>query len=364
MNYSAVIVEREEKSDDEPPNPFLKQNEKVSFEEISKISDLSVDEIKKINEVYPIKISRHYFSLIKEKNDGIYKQCMPSIEELFDDFGEEDPLKEEISRYPDAPASIIHRYPDRLVLLVSNQCSMYCRFCTRKRKIGDITKQKSWEEIKEGIDYIKRHEEIRDVLLSGGDPLMLSNKRLEDIVKATREVPHVEIIRIGTRIPCSQPSRINQELCDILKKYHPLYINIHFNHPNEITTESTRACKMLADAGIPLGSQTVLLKGVNDSVDVMKELMQKLIKIRVRPYYIYQCDPVKGTKHFRTRVETGLEIIEGLRGHTSGLCVPQFVIDSAGGKIPLLPKYVESMDNKKVVLRNYENKKFEYIQVD
>lgn len=366
MNRSAIIVEKEEKSGDEPPNLFLKKNENVSFEEISEISGLSINEIEKINRVYPVKISKYYFSLIKEKNDGIYKQCIPSLEELLNNSEEEDPLKEDISRYTDAPNSIIHRYPDRLVLLVSNQCPMYCRFCTRKRRVGNITKQKNWREIEEGINYIKKHTEIRDVLLSGGDPLMLSNNKLEKIVKATREIPHVEIIRIGTRVPCSQPERINQELCDMLKKYHPLYMNIHFNHPDEITPESTKACEMLANAGIPLGSQTVLLKGVNDSVEVMKKLMQKLLKIRVRPYYIYQADIVKGTKHLRTKVEDGLRIIEGLRGHTSGLCVPHFVIDApgGGGKIPLLPEYVLSIDNEKVVLRNYENKKFEYLQVD
>jgi lysine 2,3-aminomutase len=363
MNSSAVIVEREEKkSDDEPPN--LKIDRCVSLEKISEISGLSISKIKKIDEVYPVKISKYYFSLIKEKGDGIYRQCIPSLEELEDKGGEQDPLREESKK--GIPSSIIHRYPDRLVLYVSNQCPMYCRFCTRKRKVGDFAKDNTnSEKISDGLDYIRKHNEIRDVLLSGGDPLMLSNKRLENIVKATREIPHVEIIRIGTRVPCSQPSRVNQELCDMLKRHHPVYVNIHFNHPDEITPESTKACEMLADAGIPLGSQTVLLKGVNDNSEVMKKLMQKLLKIRVRPYYIYQADPVEGTKHFRTKVETGLEIIEGLRGWTSGLCVPHFVIDApgGGGKIPLLPEYVLSINNKKVILRNYEGKVFEYVQV-
>jgi len=368
MNRSVEIVaeRREEEKDDEPPNPLPLGKGYVSFEEISEVSGLSVEEIREIDRVYPVKVSRHYFSLIKEKDDGIYRQCIPSFEELGDETGEHDPLREE-SCNSNTPESVIHRYPDRLVLYVSNHCAMNCRFCTRKRKVGDSEKHNtSLEEISKGLDYIRNHEEIRDVLLSGGDPLMLSNKRLESIIKETREIPHVEIIRIGTRVPCSEPERISQELCDMLKKYHPLYMNIHFNHPEEITPESEKACSMLADAGIPLGSQTVLLRGVNDTPKIMKKLMQKLLKIRVRPYYIYQCDPIEGTRHLRARVETGLGIIEGLRGWTSGLCVPHFVIDApgGGGKIPLLPEYVLSIDREKVVLRNYENKEFEYIQVD
>ncbi len=360
---TAVVVERREEQDDEPPNP-LGLRGYVSFEEISKVSGLSVDDIREIDKIYPVKVSRHYFSLIKEKDDGIYRQCIPSFEELRDETGEHDPLREESEKTPE---SVIHRYPDRLVLYISNHCAMNCRFCTRKRKVGDSEKHNTdLEEISKGLDYIREHREVRDVLLSGGDPLMLSNKKLEGIVRETREIPHVEIIRIGTRVPCSQPERVNQELCDMLKKYHPLYMNIHFNHPDEITPESEKACSMLADAGIPLGSQTVLLRGVNDDVKTMKKLMQKLLKIRVKPYYIYQCDPVEGTRHLRTRVEKGLGIIEGLRGHTSGLCVPHFVIDApgGGGKIPLLPEYVLSIDRDKVVLRNYENKEFEYIQTD
>ncbi|MCX6746707.1 MAG: KamA family radical SAM protein [Candidatus Pacearchaeota archaeon] len=354
-----------EKSDDEPPNP-LNLEGLVSLNEIVEISGLSKKKVKEICNKYPIRIPRYYFSLIKERGDGIYKQCMPSPEELLDYLGEEDPLNEESKIEGSVPKTIIHRYPDRLVLQVSNQCAMYCRFCTRKRKVGDLRKQISWDEIKEGIDYIKEHEEIRDVLLSGGDPLMLPNGDLEKILKSTREIPHVEIIRIGTRVPCALPQKINSELCNMLKKYHPIWINTHFNHPNEITEESKKACTMLADAGIPLGCQTVLLKGVNDSVGIMKELMQKLVKMRVRPYYIYQADTIKGTKHFRTRVEKGLEIIEGLRGHTSGLCVPHFVIDApgGGGKIPLLPQYVLKIDDEKIALRNYENKNYEYPQPD
>jgi len=351
-------------TDDEPPSGS--KFKPVSLEKISEFSGLHLDKIKEINSIYPIQIPEYYFSLIKKRGDGIYNQCIPSLEELSDIVGEEDPLREEINFHENAPKSVIHRYPDRLVLLVSNQCPMYCRFCTRKRKVGDPKKQKEWKEILEGINYIQEHKEIRDVLFSGGDPLMNSNKRLEKILKTTREIPHVEIMRIGTRVPCTYPQRIDKDLCDILKKYHPLYMNIHFNHPGEITAESEKACAMLADAGIPLGSQTVLLKGVNDSPEIMKELMQKLVKIRVRPYYIYQADIVKGTNHLRTRVEKGLEIIEKLRGHTSGLCVPHFVIDApgGGGKIPILPEYLQNLTNEKVILKNYEGKTFEYIQTD
>jgi lysine 2,3-aminomutase len=351
-----------ENGDDEPPN-FLKQKN-VSLEKIAQISGLSLQEIEKINRIYPIRIPEYYFSLIKKQKDGIYNQCVPSLQELSDYIGEEDPLREETSLHNDVPNTIIHRYPDRLVLLVSNQCSMYCRFCTRKRKVGDLKKQRGWSEIEEGIKYIREHKEIRDVLLSGGAPLMNSDKRLERILKSVKEISHVEIMRIGTRVPCTFPQRINSNLCNMLKKYHPLYINIHFNHPEEINFESEKACSMLADGGIPLGSQTVLLKGVNDSPEIMKELMQKLVKIRVRPYYIYQADIVKGTDHLRTKVEKGLEIIENLRGHTSGLCVPQLVIDApgGGGKIPILPEYVKEINHERVILRNYKKEIFEYIQ--
>jgi lysine 2,3-aminomutase len=320
---------------------------------------INPDETREVIKRYPMRINPYFLSLIREKDDAIWKQCIPDHRELEDTTGLEDPLAEE----RDSPVpGLTHRYPDRVLLLVSNRCAMYCRFCTRKRKVGDPHKRITKQQIVAGIGYIRNHPEIRDVILSGGDPLMLSDMFLEWILKEVRSIPHVEIIRIGTRVPCSLPHRITPELCSMLKKYHPLYVNIHFNHPLEITPESQKACGMLADAGIPLGSQTVLLKGINDRPDVMKSLMQKLVRMRVKPYYIYQADVTKGTSHFRTPVSSGLKIIKAIRGHTSGLCVPHFVIDSpgGGGKIPLLPDYIKHMDNNIVVMRNYRDKEYTY----
>ncbi len=368
MNRSVVVIEREEKKDDEPPNPNKLKNS-VSIDDISEIFDLSKEKLKNVCNKYPARIPRYYFSLIKEKGDGIYRQCIPSEEEILDSVGEEDPLCEESRIQEGVPALITHRYPDRVLFRISNSCAMYCRFCTRKRKVGDISKQPTWKEIEKALLYLKEHSEIRDVILSGGDPFMLQDNLLEKILSAVYSIISKRengIIRIGTRVPCVFPQRITTNLCNILKKYHPLYVNTHFNHPAEITPESRKACGMLADAGIPVGNQTVLLKGVNDNHETMKKLMQGLVNMRVKPYYIYQCDPVKGANHFRTRVEKGLEIYKSLRGYTSGLCVPQFVIDApgGGGKIPLLPEYIQSIDDKKVVMKNYEDKKFEYIQAD
>ncbi len=362
---NSIVVQTEEKrGEDEPPGPIEKN---ISFEEIAKISELSFDEVKSICEKYPARISRYYLSLIKEKDDGIYRQCIPSKEEILDLTGEEDPLYEESRIAEGVPSLITHRYPDRVLFRISNSCAMYCRFCTRKRKVGDPNKNPTWEEIESALLYIREHSEIRDIILSGGDPFMLPDIFLDKILNSVFQIVSKRengIIRIGTRVPCVLPQRITPRLCNILKKYHPLYINTHFNHPAEITPESKKACGMLADAGIPMGNQTVLLKGVNDSPETMKKLMQGLISMRVKPYYIYQCDPVKGANHFRTRVEKGLEIYKSLRGHTSGLCVPHFVIDApgGGGKIPLLPEYLQSIDNNKVVMKNYEGKEFEYIQ--
>lgn len=368
MNRSTTILERTEKNDDEPPN-LVRVNGNVSFEEISEISGLPKESLKKICNKYPARIPRYYFSLIKEKGDGIYKQCIPSEKEVLDTFGEEDPLCEESRIQEGVPSLITHRYLDRVLFRISNSCAMYCRFCTRKRKVGDLNKQPTWKEIEKALLYIKEHSEIRDVILSGGDPFMLQDILLEKILKAVYLIISNRengIIRIGTRVPCVFPQRITPDLCNMLKKYHPLYINTHFNHPNEITEESREACEMLVNAGIPMGNQTVLLKGVNDSSETMKKLMQGLVSMRVKPYYIYQCDPVRGANHFRTKVEKGLEIYKSLRGHISGVCVPQFVIDApgGGGKIPLLPEYILSIDDEKVVMKNYKNDKYEYIQPD
>lgn len=346
------------------------QRSVTSPKQISVLFGIEEKKARKVCEKYPVRITPYYASLIKTIGDPVYKQCIPDIREIEDDFGEEDPLHEEPEHQArkNVPGLITHRYPDRVLFRVSNQCAMYCRFCTRKRKVGDINKNPKWEEIIQALAYIKAHEEIRDVLLSGGDPLMLNDAVLEKIIKAVYEIIKNRkngIIRIGTRIPCVLPQRITPELCEMLKKYHPIYINTHFNHPNEITEESGKACGMLADAGIPLGCQTVLLKGVNDNPIVMKELMQKLVSIRVRPYYIYQADPVKGTNHFRTKVEKGLEIYKTLRGHTSGLCVPTFVIDApgGGGKIPVTPNYIVNAGENEMKLMNYEDKVFSYPQV-
>jgi lysine 2,3-aminomutase len=362
------IVQCDEKTDDEPPGP-LEPDGFISIKDISKISGLALEEVKKICSKYPARIPAYYLSLIKERGDGIYKQCIPSQEEILDLDGEEDPLCEESRIQEGVPSLITHRYPDRVLFRISNSCAMYCRFCTRKRKVGDPNKRPTWKEIEKAIEYIQEHREIRDVILSGGDPLMLPDVFLEKILNSVFLVTSNRengIIRIGTRVPCVLPQRITLELCNMLKRYHPLYINTHFNHPDEITPESKKACEMLADAGIPMGNQTVLLRGVNDNPETMKKLMQGLVNMRVKPYYIYQCDPVRGANHFRTKVEKGLEIYKSLRGYTSGLCVPHFVIDApgGGGKIPLLPEYVQSIDNEKIVMKNYQGKEFEYIQPD
>ncbi len=337
---------------------------------ISDFTGLKEREITEVCKRYPALINPYYLSLVKEKDDPIYKQCIPSKEELSDDFGQDDPLHEdpEHQKRLGVPSLVTHRYPDRILFRVSNQCAMYCRFCTRKRKVGDVNKQPTWKEILQALDYIRTHEEIRDVLLSGGDPLMLNDVLLEKIIKEVHFILRNRknsIIRIGTRMPCVLPQRITPELCAMFKRYHPLYINTHFNHPNEITPESRRACEMLADHGIPVGSQSVLLKGVNDDPEVMKELMQGLVSMRVRPYYIYQADPVKGTNHFRTRVEKGQEIYRAIRGHTSGLCVPTYVIDApdGGGKVPAIPSYIQEITDEKVVMRNFEGNIHEYPQI-
>jgi lysine 2,3-aminomutase len=324
---------------------------------------LNLEELNEVIQKFPMSINPYYLSLIESVDDPIWKQCIPDIKELHDDVGIEDPLHEEV----DMPVpGLTHRYPDRVLFLISNQCAMYCRFCTRKRKVGDPHKPITKTQIMKGIEYIREHKEVRDVLISGGDPLMMPDSFIDWVLGEVRSIPHVEMIRIGTRTPCTLPQRITPELCAMLKKYHPLFVNTHFNHPNEVTQESKAACEMLADAGIPLGNQTVLMKGINDDPSVMKELVHKLLMMRVKPYYLYQADLVQGTNHFRTPVQAGLDIIDSLRGHTSGLAVPHYIIDTpgGGGKIPLIPNYVESKDGKKIILRNYEDKRFEYPDID
>jgi lysine 2,3-aminomutase len=285
---------------------------------------------------------------------------VPDPAELVESSGVSDPLAED----HDSPVpSIVHRYPDRLLFLVSHSCASYCRFCTRKRKVGDPSKIHP-RYIEDGLDYIRAHEEVRDVIISGGDPFMLSDARLEQILTLLRAIPHLELLRVGTRVPCFLPQRVTPKLVAILRRFHPLYVNVHFNHPDELTPEAIKALGLLADAGIPLGCQTVLLKGVNDDPLVMRRLMQRLLFARVRPYYIYQADYVSGTDHLRTTVEKGLEIMESLRGWTSGLAVPYYCIDApgGGGKIPVLPKYVQSITDDEVVMRNFEGETFVYPQ--
>ena len=265
----------------------------------------------------------------------------------------EDSLAED--RHSPVPG-LVHRYPDRVLMLITTQCASYCRYCTRSRIVGDASQNFNRREHEAQLDYIRRTPQIRDVLISGGDGLTLAPKLLESALRGLREIPHVEIVRIGSRVPVFLPQRIDEELGEMLAKYHPIWMNIHVNHPNEITPELARACDGLARAGVPLGNQSVLLAGVNDCVHIQRDLVQKLVEIRVRPYYIYQCDLVEGAGHFRTPVGKGLEIIEGLRGHTSGYAVPQYIVDApgGGGKIPVMPNYLVSYSDHKVVLRNYE----------
>lgn len=301
-------------------------------------------------------ITPYYLSLIdpNDPNCPIRKQSVPTIAETHQAGADLlDPLHED----EDSPVpGLTHRYPDRVLFLITDQCSMYCRHCTRRRFAGQHDCESPKERIQKSIDYIARTPQVRDVLLSGGDGLLVSDAMLESIIERLRAIPHVEIIRIGTRTPIVCPQRITDDLVNMLKKYHPIWVNTHFNHPNEITSESAEACAKLANAGIPLGNQSVLLRGVNDCVHVMKQLVRNLVKIRVRPYYIYQCDLSMGIEHFRTPVSKGIEIIEALRGHTSGYAVPTFVVDApgGGGKIPVMPQYMISQGPNKVILRNYE----------
>src|SRR3989440_7386797 len=309
---------------------------------------------------FEFRISPAMVDLIKSPGDPIWRQYVPDLQELEVHDGLVDSLAEDAN----SPVpNITHRYPDRALFLVSPVCASYCRFCTRRRKVGDPEKI-PLNQYDSAFEYLAAHAEIRDVILSGGDPMMLSDRRLEYIFQRLRAIPHIEIIRIGSRITSHLPERITPEFCEMVRKYHPVYMNTHFNHPSELTPASVAALARLADAGIPLGCQTVLLKGVNDDPQVMKELMQKLLMARVRPYYIYMADQVAGGEHFRTQVEKGLEIVKALRGWTSGLAVPHFVIDApgGGGKVPLLPEYVEEITDDEVVFRNYEGKRFTYKQ--
>jgi lysine 2,3-aminomutase len=322
-----------------------------------KVSDEIRDQYAKITSKFPMSITPYYLSLIDTDdltNDPIFKQSFPVIDEL---TVQKTDMLDPLSEDKDSPVpGITHRYPDRVLFLVSNTCAMYCRHCTRKRQVGDVDSIPNKKQIQQGIDYIRNTPRVRDVLLSGGDPFLLSDSYLDWILTELRKIDHVEVIRIGTRTPVVLPYRITDELVEMLKKHQPVWINTHFNHPRELTNSSRTALKKLADAGFPLGNQSVLLAGVNDCPRIMKSLVHKLVINRVRPYYLYQCDLSEGLSHFRTPVGKGIEILESLIGHTSGFCVPTYVIDApgGGGKIPVMPNYLISWSTNRVVLRNYE----------
>ena len=315
---------------------------------------------------FTMAITPYYAALMDKKHKGcpVRMQAIPTAPELNQDASDlSDPLHEDV----DSPVpGLTHRYPDRVLLLVTNICSMNCRHCTRRRLVGFEDVHMSSANIDKAIEYIRKTPEVRDVLISGGDPLVLTDEMLEGIIKKLRAIDHVEIIRLGTRMPVVLPMRITDKLVNMLRKYHPIYVNTHYNHPKELTAEAREACRKLADAGIPLGNQSVLLKGINDCPQTMKKLVHELLMARVKPYYIYQCDLSVGISHFRTSVSKGVEIIENLRGHTSGMAVPTFVVDApgGGGKTPVMPNYLISQNGKRVVLRNYEGVITTYTEPD
>lgn len=329
------------------------------------ILQLSQEEIEAIdnpNHSLPLRITPYYASLINRNNpgDAIRRSMVPTINELILSPGEAtDPLNEEHS----SPVpNLVHRYPDRVLFLATGFCSAYCRYCTRSHMVAKDKCHVGTEAWQPALRYIQEHTEVRDVLISGGDPLTMSDSHIEYLLTRLRAISHVEMIRIGTKVPVVLPQRITPRFVKILKQFHPLYISIHFTHPDELSVETAEACARLANAGIPLGSQTVLLKGINDNIDTMRRLVQGLLKIRVRPYYLYQCDPIPGSNHFRTKVSAGIEIIKGLRGFTTGYAIPNFVIDApgGGGKVPLLPEYYQGEVGGNVILKNYEDKIYHY----
>jgi len=311
-----------------------------------------------VAKTYPMQINPYIFSLIKNPNDPVWRQVVPDVAELDDSKDILDPLNEE-NQSP--VPNLIHRYPDRVVFLISARCGVYCRFCMRKRVVGHED-QITGATINKGLKYIRLNPAVQEVILSGGDPFLLKDKQLGNILQSLRNISHVKIIRIHTRVLCTLPQRITPKLVQILKAFQPLYINTHFNHPVEITSQAVKACSLLADAGIPLGCQTVLLKGVNDDSRIMVKLMRKLVQIRVKPYYLHHPDQIKGTGHFQTSPESGLKIMATLRGFLSGLCVPQYMLDlpGGGGKIPLTPEYIIEKKQDSWIVRNYKGEKFAY----
>ena len=335
------------------------RNRVTSVNQLKKYINLSIEEETQISSVlskFRMAITPYYLTLMDPDNINcpIRKQAIPSISEMT--IGKND-LLDPLDEDKDSPVpGLTHRYPDRVLFLITDMCSMYCRHCTRRRFAGQTDNELSQDRIKKGLDYIRKTPQVRDVLLSGGDALLMSDERLEFIISELRKIEHVEVIRIGTRVPVVMPQRITDDFVNMIKKYHPIWINTHFNHYDEFTVESKKALAKMADAGIPLGNQSVLLKGINDCVHIMKKLVTGLVQLRVRPYYLYQCDLSLGIEHFRTPISKGIEIIEGLRGHISGFCIPTFVVDApgGGGKIPVMPNYVISSSPTKTVLRNYE----------
>ncbi len=311
----------------------------TTAEELALHLEVDAEEIARVSGIYPMRINPYYLELVQQHGTPLLRQAVPDIRELHDPEGMADPLgEEELSPVP----NLVHKYPDRALLLVCSECAMYCRFCTRKRKVGTPGMTITPETVRAGIDYLRRTPQIREVLLSGGDPLLLSDQRLDTLLTALRAIPSIEVIRIGTRVPCTLPMRVTPGLAAVLARHHPLYINTHFNHPAELTAEAALACNRLADAGIPLGCQTVLLRGVNDDARVLRQLMRGLLAMRVKPYYLFQADLTRGTAHFRTTIECGLGIMRHLIGHLSGMAVPTYALDApgGGGKIPLTPDYI------------------------
>ncbi|MFW2366764.1 MAG: KamA family radical SAM protein [Desulforhopalus sp.] len=319
---------------------------------LKKYLDCDSNALEEVIANFPMRINPYFLNLIQYPGDPIWRQAVPHPDEIRDYVCECDPLGEEsLSPVP----NLVHKYPDRVLFLVANSCAMYCRFCTRKRMVGTRKMAISQQSLDEGYTYLRQHPEVREVLLSGGDPLLLDDKQINQILSTLRDIPSIEVIRIGTRVPSVLPMRITDNLVSILSSYHPLYINTHFNHPSEITKESSLACNMLADGGIPIGCQTVLLKGVNDDAETIKELMLGLLRIRVKPYYLFQADLTRGTNHFRTPTTTGLKIMRSLYGHISGLAIPTYALDGPGGKgkIPLTPQYIlQSGDD--LVFENFQ----------
>jgi len=345
------------------------ENRITDVEHLKKVINLTAQEEKDILEVsknFRMGITPYYASLmdVDDPRCPVRMQAVPVIAENHrSDADMLDPLHED----EDSPApGLTHRYPDRVLFLITDQCSMYCRHCTRRRLAGETDGARSMEDIDKCIEYIRNTPVVRDVLLSGGDCLLVEDDVLEYIISNLRAIPHVQIVRLGSRTPVVCPQRITEDLANMLKKYHPIWLNTHFNHPKEVTPEAQEACRKLADAGIPLGNQSVLLRGVNDCPHIMRDLVQDLVRNRVRPYYIYQCDLSLGIEHFRTSVAAGIEIIEGLRGHTSGYAVPTFVVDApgGGGKIPVMPQYIISQSPDRVILRNYEGVITTYTEPD